>query len=75
MPIKIMQQSLADGKVVKPVELWPSRTSINCTDEAKAEDVYSSGIKNTKVILRPCCDIKHMLKTLNYEKIEVPRFF
>ena len=67
--VKVMQQSLADGKVVKLGELGSLRVSIKSSGEDNESDVRASTIKGSKVLFRPGKDIKNMLRTLTYEKI------
>lgn len=66
--VKVMQSSLADGKVVQLGELGTLRVNISSRGETTEEDVTAFSIKGAKVVFTPGNDIKNMLKTLKYEK-------
>jgi len=60
--VKVMQSSLADGKVVQLGELGTLRVNISSNGEDTEEEVSASTIKSSKVVFTPGIDIKNMLK-------------
>lgn len=66
--VDVLQDSLADGEIVRLGELGSLRVSISSNGEDTAEKVNKNSIKSSKVVFTPGKDIKTMLKTLEYKK-------
>jgi len=66
--VDVMQDSLADGQIVRLGELGSLRVSISSEGKATANEVNASSIKKARVVFTPGKEIKTMLNTLDYTK-------
>lgn len=67
--VDVMQDSLANGQIVRLAEMGSLRVNISSEGEEQAADVGTSSIRNARVIFTPGKGIKDMLKTLDYVKV------
>ncbi len=68
--IKILNRHLAEGRIVRLGDFGNFQLSLSSEGAESAEKFNSSLIKKAKVVFRPGTDIKDMVKTLKYQKIE-----
>jgi len=68
--VEVMQDGLEEGSIVRLGELGSLRVSISSNGEEKKEDVTSHSIKNAKTLFSPGKELKKMLTTLSYEKVQ-----
>ncbi len=68
--VQTMQDALEDGQIVRLGDLGSLRVSISSKGEEKAEDVTSHSIKSSKTIFTPGKNLKNMLRTLEFEKLQ-----
>ena len=62
---------LSEGKIVDLGDLGSFRLSLSSTGQELAEDFNASAIKKAKIIFSPGADLKSMLNTIKYTKVEV----
>ncbi|APD07047.1 hypothetical protein UJ101_01531 [Flavobacteriaceae bacterium UJ101] len=68
--IKILNRHLAEGRIVRLGDFGNFQISLSSEGAESPEKFNSSLIKRAKVTFRPGIDIKDMVKTLKYQKIE-----
>ncbi len=68
--IKILNRHLAEGRIVRLGDFGNFQLSLSSEGAESAEKFNSSLIKKARVVFRPGTDIKDMVKTLKYQKIE-----
>ncbi len=68
--VDVMKDSLAEGKAVRLGDIGSLRINISSNGMPTAEEVNASCIKSSKVIFTPSKDLKSILSTLEYKKID-----
>ncbi len=68
--IKILNRHLAEGRIVRLGDFGSFQISLSSEGAESPEKFNASLIKNAKVLFRPGMDIKDMVKTLKFSKIE-----
>ncbi len=68
--IKVLNRHLSEGRIVRFGSFGSFQISLSSEGAESPEKFNSSLIKNTKVVFRPGVDIKNMVKTLKYSKID-----
>jgi predicted histone-like DNA-binding protein len=66
--VDVMNDELADGKIVRLGDLGSMRLSIGSTGEEKSDTVSVKNIKGAKILFTPGVRLKKMLKDLEYIK-------
>jgi hypothetical protein len=62
--------NLEDGQIVRLGDLGSLRVSLSSEGHVKEEDVNAASIKGAKTIFTPGLQIKEMLSTLKYTRVE-----
>lgn len=66
--VDVIVDDLADGFIVRIGDLGSLRVSISSEGAAKAADVTSSSVTNSRIIFTPGTRLKQMLANLKFEK-------
>lgn len=68
--VDAMIMNLEQGKIVRLGDLGSLRVSLSSEGRENADDVTSAAIKGAKTVFVPGRNLKDMLKTLKYKKLD-----
>ncbi len=68
--VDVMKDALEDGRIVRLGDLGSLRISISSNGEDTPEAVSASSVKGAKTVFSPGKELKNMLKTLTYQKVD-----